>query len=140
MRIPQLTVTRGLPGSGKTTWAKQQTGAVRVNRDELRAMLRRPWPHGDRALEGVVTRMQLAGIEAALRAGQDVICDDTNLDLAWVRELEQLAADCGAGFAVEDFTGVPLTVCLKRDAARLEPVGEKVIRWMHDTYLAGADR
>ncbi|NUR25646.1 MAG: AAA family ATPase, partial [Catenulispora sp.] len=37
--MPKFILTRGLPGSGKTTWAKAQPGFVRVNRDELRTML-----------------------------------------------------------------------------------------------------
>ena len=38
---PLLTITRGLPGAGKTTWARTHaatTGAVRVNRDDMRAL------------------------------------------------------------------------------------------------------
>lgn len=38
-----LTLTKGLPGSGKTTWAKEEqkkdSNLVRVNKDELRSML-----------------------------------------------------------------------------------------------------
>ncbi|MBB5872024.1 putative kinase [Allocatelliglobosispora scoriae] len=131
-----LTITRGLPGSGKTTWAKAQPGAVRVNRDELRLML-----HGGRVGTGTaevqVTRASRAAIEALLRAGTDVICDDTNLRARVVRELAELAASAGAGVVVEDFTGVPVEVCVERDAGRPEPVGEAVIRGMHQRYLAG---
>jgi predicted kinase len=134
--VTTLTITRGLPGSGKTTWARQQPGAVRVNRDELRLML-----HGRRLGTGTaevqVTRASRAAIEALLRAGTDVICDDTNLRSRVVRELAELAARAGAGVVIEDFTGVPVEVCIERDAARPEPVGADVIRAMYDRYLAG---
>ena len=81
-----LTITRGLPGSGKTTWARQRGGAVRVNRDDLRRML-----HGGAIGSGwaevQVNVAQRALIEALLRAGLDVISDDTNLRASVVREL-----------------------------------------------------
>lgn len=132
-----LTITRGLPGSGKTTWARQQRGAVRVNRDDLRQML-----HGGHIglgwAEVQVTIAQRAQIEALLRAGINVICDDTNLMARVVKSLEQLAAECGADVAIRDFRDVPLEVCLERDASRdgHERVGEDVIRAMHRRYIA----
>ncbi|MEV4411093.1 AAA family ATPase [Catellatospora sp. NPDC049609] len=135
--MPTLTITRGLPGSGKTTWAKAQPG-VRVNRDDLRRML-----HGGNLGEGwaerQVTVAQRAQVEALLKAGADVICDDTNLRAKVVRELADLAVDCGARVTLRDFTDVPLQVCLERDAARpeAERVGSEVILRMHERFLAG---
>lgn len=136
--MPTLTLTRGLPGSGKTTWARQQR-AVRVNRDDLRLML-----HGGRMGAGwaemQVTIAQRAQVDALLRAGVDVICDDTNLRAQTVRELAELGAAAGAQVKLEDFTGVPVDVCVERDAARPNPVGEEVIRTMYARYLAGKRR
>jgi predicted kinase len=137
--MPTLTITRGLPGSGKTTWAKQQPRSVRVNRDDLRVML-----HGGRIGAGwaeiQVTIAQRAQVEALLRAGVDVICDDTNLRARYVRDLAELGVTAGAVVKIEDFTGVPVDVCVERDAARPDPVGEDVIRSMHNRYLAGKRR
>jgi predicted kinase len=138
MRTATLTITRGLPGSGKTTWAKAQPGAVRVNRDDLRRML-----HG--GLLGVgwaetqVTVAQRAQVEALLRAGVSVICDDTNLRAKVCRELGELGLRCGANVVFRDFTDVSLEECLRRDATRPEDeqVGEDVIRGMCQRYLSG---
>lgn len=137
-----LTITRGLPASGKTTWARGQAGLVRVNRDDLRGMM-----HGGRvdddALRGraekEVTQAHHAAIDALLLGGADVICDDTNLRARVVRELAELAAKHGASFTVRDFTDVPVEECVRRDALREGDghVGEDAIRSMHQRYLAG---
>jgi predicted kinase len=113
-------------------------GLVRVNRDDLRRML-----HGGVLGTGTAERQvmaaQRAAVEALLRAGTDVVCDDTNLRSRVVRELADLAAGCGAEVVVRDFTEVPVDECVRRDAGR-EPaarVGAEVIRGMWQRYLAG---
>src|SRR5829696_2112899 len=105
--MAKLTITRGLPGSGKTTWAKAQHRTARVNRDELRRMLHGGWTGEDWA-ERQVTKAQRATIEALLRANVDVISDDTNLPAKVVRDLTKLAARVGANAEVVDFTHVSL--------------------------------
>ena len=137
--MSRLLITRGLPASGKTTFARKlQPQVVRVNRDDLRLML-----HGRRLFtqwaEGQVTHAQRAAVEALLRAHADVIVDDTNLRLKTVREWAELAARFRAQFEVHDFTDVPVEECVRRDAERvgLDHVGEAGIRKMYDRYLAG---
>jgi len=136
--VTTLTITRGLPGSGKTTWARQQRGAVRVNRDDLRRMLH-GGPVGLGWAEVQVTLAQRTQVEALLRAGVNVICDDTNLRPRVVRELAELALKCGADVVIRDFTDVPLEECIIRDATRDEElsVGRDAIRGMWQRYLAG---
>ncbi|HEY8533555.1 MAG TPA: AAA family ATPase [Micromonospora sp.] len=137
--MPRLILTRGLPASGKTTFARRlQPTVVRVNRDDLRRMM-----HGTRLLtqwaEAQVTVAQRAQVEALLRAKVDVCVDDTNLRSRTVKEWAALAARLGAQFEVHDFTDVPLEECIRRDAARPESerVGEDAIRRLHQRYLAG---
>jgi predicted kinase len=137
--VTRLLITRGLPASGKTTFARElQPGVVRVNRDDLRRML-----HGRRLFtqwaEAQVTHAQRATVEALLRARADVVVDDTNLRARTVREWADLAATFHASFEVHDFTDVPLDECLRRDAGRPEDdrVGDEVIRRLHSRYLAG---
>jgi predicted kinase len=137
--MARLIVTRGLPASGKTTFARKlQPAVVRINRDDLRRML-----HGDRLYtqwaEWQITIAQQAQVEALLRADIDVCVDDTNLRAQTVRDWARTAARFGAAFEVHDFTDVPLEECLRRDAERPEGerVGEPAIRAMHARYLEG---
>jgi predicted kinase len=135
--VTRLLITRGLPASGKTTFARKlQPYVVRVGRDDLRVML-----HGRRLFtqwaEGQVTAVQRTVVEALLRAGASVIVDDTNLRPATARGWAEMAARFGATFEVHDFTDVPLEECLRRDADRPADlrVGETAIRNMYDRYL-----
>ncbi|MEU8023719.1 AAA family ATPase [Micromonospora haikouensis] len=135
-----LIITRGLPGSGKTTIAERLVESAggrmaRINRDDLRTMM-----HGRRLgvgwQEQQVTTAQHAAVAALLRSGVDVIADDTNLPDRDVETWRQLAAECGATLEVIDLRdAVPLETCIARDADRGARggrlVGEKAIRAMH---------
>ncbi len=137
--MTRLLITRGLPGSGKTTFARTlQPLVTRVSRDDLRRML-----HGRIMLTGwaeaQVTAVQRGMVETLLRRGADVIVDDTNLRPGVVKAWRELAAACGAGFEPHDFTDVPLDECIRRDATRPADVqvGAAAIRRMYERYLAG---
>jgi tRNA uridine 5-carbamoylmethylation protein Kti12 len=140
-----LIVTRGLPGSGKTTrarvWVAQDpTNRARVNRDDLRDMLHDGWLGTDEQ-EDQITAAQHVAVEALLRRGLDVVCDDTNLLDEYVLALRQVAEQAGAGFEVWDMTHVPVEVCIARDEERAleggHHIGEKAIRRMHRQYMEG---
>lgn len=146
----ELIVTRGLPGSGKTTWAKSLIDThssygrriVRFNRDDFRRMaLPSGYAKPDHQVEKLITAVRDAALEQWLTAGYSVILDDTNLRMRWARDLADIAARLGVGFKVADFTDVPLETCIARDAARgaagdIGFVGEHVIRQMHSRFLA----
>jgi predicted kinase len=138
-----LTVTRGLPGSGKTTWAYQQLAqrphgtVARCNRDDLRRMLHGT-PRYDAMSEMTATAVQHAIIQTLLQRRESVIVDDTNLHLPYVDQLWELAHKHDADFSVVSFTHVPVEVCIQRDLGRKGTpayVGEQDIRDMHTRHL-----
>lgn len=137
--MSKLIITRGLPASGKTTWAKDWLAQAphdraRVNRDDLRAMLHAGFV---RELERQVTAIQHSIVRDRLLAGKDVVVDDTNLRLSVAKAFHKLAHEVGASFEVNDeFLGVSAIECVERDRKRdgLARVGAKVILGMHDRY------
>lgn len=144
--MSKLIITRGLSGSGKTTWAKDFCRQVpeerfRVNRDDLRGML-----YGGYAVaqghhfEEIVTEQQQVIIRNLLRRGKTVVADDTNLALKHAREFARIAYEEGAEFEVNDsFLSIPVHVCEFRDGQRdwLTRVGKDVIRRQYDRFVKG---
>ena len=124
----RITLTRGIPASGKTTWAKawvQESPAdrIRVNRDELRRML-----HGvsyglTYAQEQSLTAVQQMIVREAVAAGREVVVDDTNLRARYVKEWFEYSPDV----KFRDFP-IDVNVAIERDATREHPVGAEVIR------------
>jgi len=136
--VTTLTITRGLPGSGKTTWAKEQREtSARFNRDDLRFMV-----FGSYVLhpedENKITQIQQSGVRAALSIGEDVVVDDTNLNPKTVKAWQKIAAEYGADFLVKDFDVNPdqcfMNVMKRRDeGGRFVP--QDVILRMYNRYL-----
>lgn len=123
----KLIATRGLPASGKTTFARAWVAEdpvhrQRINRDDLRAMLTDSvfirQTEGDPGTEKAALAARDAAVSALLRRGVSVIVDDTNLPSRTVRDLRRLAVLAGAEFEVFDLSDVPYEVCLKRNAER----------------------
>lgn len=149
--MPTLIITRGLPGSGKSTWARswveqEPNVRARVNRDDLRDMLHNGVFIGHSPADGVVgTELSVVSarstlIRKLLLQGKDVVCDDTNLPNRVARELRSIAASCRAQFEVHDLRDVPLDLCLARNAQRSgrRRLPDGKIRDLHRKYVAGS--
>lgn len=128
----KILILKGLPGCGKTTFAKTQRGYKRVNKDELRAMLDNSvWSKGN---EKFVLNVRDYIVAQAIILKQNLIVDDTNLDPKHEKKIRELAEPFGVDVEVK-FFDTPLEECIARDAKREKPVGEMVIRGMHNQYL-----
>lgn len=131
-----LTITRGLPGSGKTR-RMLATGAALAGRDRFRVALHGGFT-GLPAHEAQVTVVQLAVIYALLQRGDDVAVDDCNLLDEHLEPLVRLGRECGAEVVIEDLTGVPLEVCIANDATRTGTarLGAEKIQAIHAGWVA----
>lgn len=140
--MAKLIITRGVSGSGKSTWAREQNAAV-VSRDDIRFTQfgtdDRDYYTVDKAVlferENLVTILQDAQIVALLKAGKDVIVDNTNIEWKYVKALAQLGWRCGAEVEVKVFE-VSLATAQQRDNMRGtlggRAVGPDIIRKQHD--------
>ena len=137
--MKKVILTKGLPGSGKTYWAKQyqreNPNTVLVNKDDLRAMLHQSvWSKGR---EEFILKVRDFIILQALSEGHDVIVHDTNLSVKHWNRIKSILPVTKEGIELQwkDFTSVPIEVCIKQDLQRVNSVGEKVIRDMWKQFL-----
>ena len=124
---------RGLPASGKSTWAKKKcaenNNIVRINKDDIRAMMGGTFTKGK---ENLVLRARDNMIIASILEGKDVIVDDTNFHPKHLERINEISN--GAEVEVVDFD-TPVDECIKRDAKRDKPVGKAVIMDMYRKYV-----
>jgi len=137
----KLLILQGLPGSGKSTFTKtiidQSPNSpnspkwIRVNRDDLRVMCGLEWNQDN---EVFIKEIEEEFVRRAIRSGKNVVVDDTNLANETCQRWKNLAAflDCNIEFK---FFYTPLETCIYRDSLRTNPVGEKIIRNLHNKYL-----
>lgn len=131
---PKLLALRGLPGSGKTTYAKElaNKGWVRVNKDDMRAMLNNSKFSKDN--ESYILALRDEIIISSLVQGKNVVVDDTNLDPKHLIAFESIAGEFLSDFEIK-FFDVDITECIRRNALREKPVPEKAIYAMYERYI-----
>lgn len=133
--MSKLIFLKGLPASGKSTWAKEyikNNPAKRVNKDDLRAMLDDGVWSGSN--EKTVLSVQKEIVADCLYRGHDVILDNTHLDKKHEEYYREFCLDNSYLFEVK-FFDVDVEECIRRDKKRANPVGAKVILDMYNRYL-----
>lgn len=131
----EIKMMRGIPASGKSTWAKQFLAEnprfKRINKDSFRRML--IGDNWDVKIEKVVHQLQEQAIETLLGRGFSVLLDNTHLKEKYFTEICDLAQRIGNVGVTEKWFDVPLDECLKRNSTRLgvERVPEDIVRKMY---------
>ena len=133
---------KGLPASGKSTYARSLISGMnqvykekwkRINKDDLRAMLdNSKW---SRSNEEFVLFIRDTIAVYALKKGISVIIDDTNFAPKHEERFRAMAKEYKAEFEIKDFSDVSPEECIKRDLARPNSVGSKVIMQMYNQYI-----
>ena len=133
MATPKLILLIGLPGSGKTTWARkmveEKPEMVHLSSDAIRAEL-----YGNENILGDHTKvfsLMEKRMRAALKEGRDVIYDATNINArsrtGLLNLLRTARIECEKHAIL---FATPYEECVARDAARDRHVGEEVIHRM----------
>ncbi len=137
---------KGLPGSGKSTYAKKLVADnpeqyKRINRDDLRAMFDNGF--NSKSNETFIRGVRDMLILKTLESGKCAIVDDTNLSEKNLTRISQLVRQHNKlhneNVIVEvKHIETSLEECIKRDALREKPVGAKVIKTMHRQFFKDA--
>ncbi|NQY58524.1 AAA family ATPase [Cognatishimia sp.] len=137
--VQTLYFLKGLPASGKSTWAKNKIDSCgtnqikRVNKDDLREMLDNG--RHSKGNEKLVIDLRNHIVTTALLSGKHVIVDDTNLNPVHEECIKKIIEEVNTlenkniKFELVEFN-TPIDECIKRDNNREKSVGEQVIRRM----------
>jgi predicted kinase len=146
--MKKVLILKGLPASGKSTFAKnlldENKGMwKRLNKDDLRAMLDNG--HHSTSNEKFVEKLRDMMLIEALKEGKHVIIDDTNLSDRPVDRITQVvhkyAKDAGDQVKIEIKTmETSLEESLERDAKREKKVGREVIMKMNKQHFLNDER
>ena len=138
-----LVILRGLPASGKSTWARKAAATtpntVVVSLDGLRRMTAGGLAayHGRRTdrTEQLIVRAAHTMVCDALRKGVNVIMDAQNATVERVHALVGLAADCNADVQTVAFLEL-LDTLLERNRTRAQDdrVPEEYLRAQYERY------
>lgn len=141
-RLPMMTILRGVPGSGKTTFAMELLSAspkdvVRVSRDDTRIALFGKKGMLDHWKETAVTNVCEAAARMALSTGKHVVIDNTNLRAKYIKDWYKVAESVEVlDVEVVEFP-VSYSEMMDRNAVRPEKdrVPEQVLDGMWDKFI-----
>ena len=136
--MKKVILTKGLPGSGKSTWAKglidmNPNSYKRINNDDLRKMLDNG--HYSYDMEKFIKKAVDVLVLLALEEGKHVILDNTHLSENSINRIKELVKGKAEAIIEDKFLDVSLETCIKNDLKRLDSVGKDVIVKLYEQHL-----
>ena len=138
----KVILTRGIQGSGKSTWAKNwakedPTNRIRINNDDIRNMFGEYWvPNRESEVTYIVDSM----FNRAMSRGYDIVIDNMNLNPKEIKVYERWIEDHNCfdfnfkyKLEFKNFN-TPLDICIIRDSAREIPIGRDIITETYNKY------
>ena len=143
--MPKIILTQGIPGSGKSTWAKKWVEEdpihrVRWNNDDCRKMC---GPYWIPEREDFISEIREKFLNEAMQEHKDIVIDDMNLNQKTINYYEDLIDNFNT-FNIHKkehmytkeykLFNISVEECIRRDALREHPIGEKTIKEIHKKY------
>ncbi len=143
MQKLKVIMTIGLPGSGKTTWAKEfvknNPSYKRINKDDLRSLLDGE-DNFTKENEKFVIKTEEQLIRLCLSENKNVILDNTHLVNKHKNRIQELISAYKKGknlsieLEIKSFIETPLEICIQRDLIRPNSLGAEKITDMWFKY------
>ena len=140
----KIILVLGISGSGKTYWSRQWAEEdpehrIRLNYDDIRCMFGKYWVPDRR--EQLVKDTFMYALRQAMYMGYDIVIDNmSNLNPKHQKEYIDLVNENNSfeespKYEIEfKWFDTPIETCISRDAARENPIGEKVIKQQWSKY------
>ena len=142
--MPKIILTRGIQGSGKSSWAKKWAEedpeqSDRRNNDDFRRMIGKYWVP---KREVIVSSTELHFINDVMCYGYDIVIDNMNLYPKYYEFVKRIIDDFNymvtesEQYTLEfkDFVDVSLEECIERDSKRENPIGADIITNTYNKY------
>lgn len=141
--MSKIILTRGIQGSGKSSWAtkfvaEDPVHRVRWNNDDARKMMGPYWVP-ERENTKVLDIMKEAFIKRMMACGYDIVIDDMNLNPKTVDRINAIVNEQNktleTSYSTEfkDFF-IPVEECIRRDSMRPNPIGATIIKQTWNRY------
>lgn len=134
MKRQKILMLKGLPASGKSTYAKEleEQGWYRTNKDDIRKEL---FPNYTFKDEKEVVAIETEYVCNGLYSGKNVVVDNTHFNPTHEARLRKIAEKYNADFEIL-FIDTPVEICIRRNRKRANSVPIEVILTMYNKYIA----